>query len=67
VKEKIIGNHERGAGQQKSMEKQRQQRKATNSSKFQTQLPKRGEGKLKTRSQGKPDGPGDRLAILATR
>jgi hypothetical protein len=50
------------AGQQISMEKLRQQRKATNSSKFQPQLPG---GELKTQLQDKPDDAGDRLAIQA--
>jgi hypothetical protein len=45
------------------MEKLRQQRKAENSFKPYPS-PQREERKLKIHSQNKPDGPGDRLAIL---
>jgi hypothetical protein len=52
------------AGQQKNVAKLRQQRKTEN---FQNdpQLHGRGRGKPKLHSQGNPDGPGNRLAILA--
>jgi hypothetical protein len=47
---------------QKSMEKARQQKKTNKQ--FQNLS---GDGKLKTQSQSKPHGPGNRLAILASR
>jgi hypothetical protein len=45
-------------------ETEKQQRKAENNPKTRPQLPGKGE-KLKTQTQGKPDGVRDRLAITA--
>jgi hypothetical protein len=48
------------------MEKRRQQRKQANRSKSVPNSPG-GRGEVEDESQSKPDGPGDRLAILAAR
>jgi hypothetical protein len=51
-------------GQKKNVEKQSKLRNAINSSKSHPWLFRRG-GKMKRQSQGKPDDPGNKLAILA--
>jgi hypothetical protein len=50
-------------GQQKSTEKLRHQRKAAKSSSPYPWLPSMEERKMKIQSQGKPDGPGNRLSL----